>query len=392
MNRNVVRWIPAVVTPAIIAAAAFGVSTTANADVVLPDKTASQILQFINQNPNIAFSGEVTKIANLGLPNINLIPNISQAVVDQMSKNLPKGMSDLVPRATVQDGLTSILGFLSGTQNANIYVDGLKAERVQILDPMSERDFIHTGSDLWYYDAGKQTVTHHKLTAAELAPKGPSSTLDTTKLPFDINSPASVADYFINQASTSTTFTVGRAARVAGRDAYTLTLTPKSAGSLVESVTLSVDGTNGLPLGVTVKAVGQSSPAFEIAFTSINFATPDASIFAFTPPAGSRVTEVALPTDSKSKGSTEPAPTAADQAQLSKLQSEGWSAVVEVPAAQAAPVLAAIKGNVLYADLTKPVAGGRIFGTALLNILFTDDGRVFAGAVTTQTLLEAAAR
>ena len=392
MNRNVARWIPAVLAPAIIAATAFGVSASANADVVLPDKSASQILQFINTNQNIAFSGQVTKVANLGLPNINLIPNISQSVVDQMNKNLPKGMSDFIPKVTMQDSLTSVLGFLSGTQNANIYVDGLKAERIQMLDPMSERDFIHNGADLWYYDAGKQTVSHHTLTAAEQAPESSSPTFDTSKLPFDINSPASVADYFINQAGVNTTFTVGRAARVGGRDAYTLTMTPKSAGSLVESVTLSIDGANGLPLGVTVKAVGQSSPAFELAFTSINFATPDASIFAFTPPAGTKVTEIATPTNSMPAASAQTAPTAADQAELNKLKAEGWSAVVEVPAAEAAPVLAAIKDNTLYAALTKTVAGGRIFSTALLNVLITDDGRIFAGAVTPQTLLEAAAR
>lgn len=366
MNRNVVRWIPAIVAPAIIAATAFGISATANADVVLPDKTASQILQFINTNQNIAFSGEVTKVANLGLPNINLIPNISQAV--------------------------SVLSFLSGTQNANIYVNGLNAERVQILDPMSERDFIHNGSDIWYYDAGKQMVIHHTLTAAEQTPATPSSTLDTSKLPFDINSPASVANYFINKAGASTTFTVGRAARVAGRDAYTLTLTPKSAGSLVESVTLSIDGTNGLPLGVTVKAVGQSSPAFELAFTSIKFATPDASVFEFTPPTGTKVKEIASPEITKPAGSTEQTPTAAEQGQLNKLLSEGWSAVVEIPAVQAASALAAIKGNPLYGDFTRLVAGGRVLSTALLNVLITDDGRIFAGAVTPQTLLEAAAR
>ena len=392
MNRNVARWIPAVLAPAIIAATAFGISATAHADVVLPDKTASQILQFINTDQNIAFSGEVTKVANLGLPNINLIPNISQSVVDQMNKNLPKGMSDFIPKATVQDSITTVLGFLSGTQNANIYVNGLKAQRVQMLDPMSERNFIHNGSDLWYYDAGKQTVSHHTLTAAEQAPESPSPTFDTSKLPFDITSPAAVADYFITQAGVNTTFTVGRAARVAGRDAYTLTLAPKSAGSLVESVTLSIDGVNGLPLGVKVKAVGQSSPAFEVAFTSINFETPDASIFAFTPPTGTKVTEIATPTNPKPITSTQTAPTAADQAELNKLKAEGWSAVVEVPAAEAAPVLAAIKGNALFADLTKTVAGGRIFSTALLNVLITDDGRIYAGAVTTQTLLEAAAR
>jgi hypothetical protein len=44
----------------------------------------------------------------------------------------------------------------------------------------------------------------------------------------------------------------------------------------------------------------------------------------------------------------------------------------------------------LFTELTKPVAGGRIFSTTLMNIFIADDGRIFAGSVTAQRLLEAA--
>jgi len=392
MNRNLVRWAPAVLAPVLIAATAIGVSVSAHADVVLPDKTASQILQLISTSPGVALSGHVTKVANLGLPNINLIPNISQATVDQITKNMPKGMSDFIPKATVQDSLATAIGFLSGTQEANLFVDGPTKARVQILDPMSERDLIRNGSDIWYYDASKQTVSHYKLTADELALEKSGLPTDSATLPFDINSPASVADYFINQASETTTFTVGRAARVAGQDAYTLTMTPKSADSLIASITLSVDAANGVPLAVEVNAVGQTSPAFEVSFDSVTFAAPDASIFAFTPPAAAKLTEIPTPTWSNQLPSNAKAPTAADKAELTALQAEGWSAVLQIPASQAAPALAAIKGNILYNDLTKPVAGGRVLSTALLNVLILDDGRVFVGAVTTNRLLEIAAR
>ena len=392
MNRNLLRWTPAVLAPVIIAATAVGLSVTASADVVLPEKSASQILQLIASNPTISFSGKVTKVANLGLPNINLIPNISQATVDQMAKNMPKGTADFLPKATIQDSLTTAIGFLAGTQQANIYVDGTTKARVQILDPMSERDLIRNGSDLWYYDAGKQTASHHALTAAEQNPDTKMLALDSATLPFDINSPAAIADYLIKEASATTDFTVGRAARVAGQDAYTLTMRPKSADSLIDSVTISVDAANGLPLGVSVYAVGQSSAAFELSFDSIDFSAPSSSIFAFTPPAGTKLTEVATPVMASEPKATEHAPTAAEQVQLAELGQAGWSAVVQVPADQAAPALQAIKNNTLYADLTKPVIGGRVFSTALLNILITDDGRLFAGAVTTAKLLQTAAR
>ncbi|MEY4972815.1 MAG: hypothetical protein RL399_772, partial [Actinomycetota bacterium] len=43
-------------------------------------------------------------------------------------------------------------------------------------------------------------------------------------------------------------------------------------------------------------------------------------------------------------------------------------------------------------ELTKPVAGGRIFTTALLNIFFADSGDIYAGSVTVERLLAVAAQ
>ena len=51
-----------------------------------------------------------------------------------------------------------------------------------------------------------------------------------------------------------------------------------------------------------------------------------------------------------------------------------------------------LKKNKLYTELTKQVAGGRIFTTTLMNILIADDGRIFMGSVTPSKLIEAAAK
>jgi outer membrane lipoprotein-sorting protein len=401
MKRTVIRWIPAVLAPVLVAATAIGLSGSATASVDLPDKSASQILQFINTNPDIAFSGKVVKVADLGLPPMNIIPDISQSMVDQMAKNAPKEMKDFLPQASAQGELALALEFLGGTHRANIYVDGVKKSRVQVLDLLSERNFIRNGSDFWFYDAGKQTVRHSVVTEADEArAKNEAQNFlnaNSSKIAFDATSPASVAEYFLSQASSSTTFTVGNDAMVAGRGVYQLTMTPRTSDTLVKSVSLSIDGATGLPLAVSVSAAGQSGAAFEIAFESISFERPAASLFDFKAPAGSKVIEVPLPTESDLKKYAGRTPTAADEAraraEFEKLQKAGWSAVAEIPAAEV-PVefSAGIKGNKLYKELTKPVAGGRLFTTALMNILIADDGRIFAGAVTPEKLIEAAAK
>ncbi len=399
MKRNILRWIPAVMAPVLVAASAVGFSVSANAAIDLPDKSASQILQLINTNPDIAFSGRVVKKAALGLPPMNIMPDISQASIDQMAKSMPKEMMDFLPKASAQGELALALEFFAGVHTANIYVDGVNKARLQVLDLISERNFIRNGSDLWFYDASKALVKHSVIDPAQEAQAKKDAlglfNANSAKLPFDATSPAAVADYFLSEAGKDTVFTVGKDAKIAGRGVYQITGAPRNAGSLVASVTISVDAATGLPLAVVVKAVGESTPAFEVGFETITFAKPAAANFNFVVPVGSKVEEVPVPTrDALEKLAAGKAPTAADKAraqvEAEKLIAQGWSAVVEVPTDMVPAQITQLKENTLFTELTKPVAGGRIFSTTLMNVFIADDGRIFAGSVTQQRLLEAA--
>jgi outer membrane lipoprotein-sorting protein len=400
MKSTVIRWIPAVLAPVLVAATAIGLTGSASASVDLPDKSASQLLQFVNTNQDIAFSGKVLKVADLGLPPMNIIPDISQSMVDEMAKNAPKEMKDFLPQASAQGDIALALEFLGGTHRANVYVDGVTKARVQILDLLSERNFIRNGSDLWFYEAGKQSVRHSVVTAAD--ENRAKSELEnflksnSSSIAIDATSPAAVADYFLSQATPTTTFTVGKDALVAGRGTYTLTMTPKTSDSLMQSVQISIDGSTGLPLAVAAYATGKSAPAFAISFETISFEKPAASHFNFTIPAGTKVTEVPVPTENDLKKYLGKNPTAADkaaaQAQLDKARVSGWGTVVEIPAANVPAEITELKKNKLYTELTKQVAGGRIFTTTLMNILIADDGRIFMGSVTPSKLIEAAAK
>jgi hypothetical protein len=67
--------------------------------------------------------------------------------------------------------------------------------------------------------------------------------------------------------------------------------------------------------------------------------------------------------------------------------------VAVLPAEQVPAELRLLQAsNKLYQELTKPVSGGRVFTSALMNIYFADNGDVFAGSVTVQRLLEVAAK
>lgn len=400
------RWIPAFLAPVLVAGSVF-VTGQARA-VDLPDKSAAEMLAMITTDESLAFSGRVVKKADLGLPPMNIIPDISQSMVDEMAEKLPPEMADFIPQASIEGELALILEFLAGTHNANVFVDGPTRARVQVLDLLSERNFIRNGKDLWFYDATKAEVLHTEIDPAKEAEArtGVEAWLSSnaSEFPFEITSPASIANYLISEVGESTNFRVDEDASVAGRGAYQLVMSPKAAGSLFDNVKIAIDAETGLPLAVTAHAVGKSDPAFEISFVSISFAKPDAALFDFVPPQGTTV-EKLEPNDLSDRAMNElkknematPAITEADrieaEAELERLRSEGWAAVLHLPADEIpAPFTDALRSNRLFDELTRKSEGGRVFSTTLFNIYFSDNGAIYAGAVTIDRLLEAASK
>jgi hypothetical protein len=205
----------------------------------------------------------------------------------------------------------------------------------------------------------------------------------------------------------TTRVVVDRTATVAGRPVYELVLSPKQTGSLVSSVRVAIDSETSMPLGVWVYAVGQDAPAFESSFTSITFATPDSSVFAFTPPAGATVTQHALPAEPV-KGSAPSGASTMDPGttatQKPTVIGHGWTTVVEasglpslvggLPQGSGSSNGSSTAALNLLLKASTPVSGsygsGRIIETSLLTVLLLDDGRVFAGAVTPAVLEQAA--
>lgn len=186
---------------------------------------------------------------------------------------------------------------------------------------------------------------------------------------------------------------VGNDGTVAGRTVYELVLNPNTSDTLVESVTIAVDSETGLPLRVTVAAVGQKAPAFQLGFTSLDLSVPSADRFDFTPPAGATVTEVPVPTAAdmekmKSEAPQSDAAPVEPTSDLPVIAGSGWDAVAEIAASS---VPAELSANPLLAQLTTEVTGGRALSTSLVNVFLATDGRVFVGSVPLERLQAAAA-
>ncbi|MET4781558.1 DUF2092 domain-containing protein [Glaciihabitans sp. UYNi722] len=340
MNRSVVRWVPAVVAAVAIASVAIAVPVAANAAANLPTKTPQQVLELVGQSSVKDFSGTLEQSSKLGLPEL---PSTG---------------------AGSSSSASSALSVLVGSYTARVYVDGATKTRFQIMDKLAERDVIKNGSDVWLYDSSAKTATHATLPAHQGSKPGAAT-------PGTEQTPGELAKRFLAAVDSSTTVSVGPDARIAGRTAYDLVLKPRASDTLISSVSIAVDSQTGLPLSIDLFARGQKDAAFSLAFSALTLQAPSANLFDFTPPKGVTVKQQAVPQQSELKKPTGSAP-------QHGVVGTGWDAVLAVPASTE---ITKLTSSSMFAQLTTATAGGRLLHTALVNVYFASDGRVFAGSV-----------
>jgi outer membrane lipoprotein-sorting protein len=356
-------WIPAIVAPIAVVVAAVAVPAIADAASPPPAKTAAQVLTLIAGSHDAHYSGTVEQSSDLGLP------------------QLPASMSSGAPSSSGFDA-TSMIELLTGSHTAQVYVDGESRQRVQLLDTLGERDLIHNGTSVWTYDAKAHSATHLTASADSVkhdaaAPETPQST-----------TPATVADKLIASITPSTKVSVSTGTFL-GHGVYTLTLEPKTSATLVGSAIITVDATTGVPLSTQLDARGQSTPAVSVAFSKVDFGRPGADVFAFTPPKGTTVTDMAAPSHETKGTHTEKKP----DGQKPTVIGTDWTSIVKIAGAPGRTSgLSTLTGSDarLLDELTQHVDGGRMLQTSLFTVYLRDDGTVFAGAVPSATLLAAA--
>ena len=125
----------------------------------------------------------------------------------------------------------------------------------------------------------------HKVTHVILPARNDA---EPQEAPHPTQTPDALAKELLDEITPSTNVSVTTPAYVADRAVYELVLAPLSADSTIDHVGISVDAANGMPLQVQLVPKGQSKPAVELGFTSIDYGRPGGS-FSFTPPPGATV-------------------------------------------------------------------------------------------------------
>jgi outer membrane lipoprotein-sorting protein len=382
----------------------------------LPKITAEELVAKMASSDVDQLSGTVRASTDLGLPGLpsglgggggGPFGGGQQGQEGQHGQNGEGGEAEAQSPAAPG---AKLMELASGEHTLRVAADGPEKQRVSIVDDAAEYSLIRNGGEVWAYDSESNSAFH--AVAPESADKGKGPDEKQHKLPDGLAdmTPKEAAEKALDLADESTSVTVDGTAKVAGRDAYQLVIAPKDAAhSTVGSLRIAVDAENGAPLQFRLMPDEGGEAIVDIAYTEVDFAKPDAGTFTFEPPKGADVTEKKSDGERHGgAGAEQPRNHAMPKLTGGGLEllGEGWGTVAELELPEGDPGRSGDKGpsgldgvddpraQRLLDGFTDKVKGdfgtGRVFETRLVNALITDDGTVYAGAVTKEGLIEAA--
>jgi len=399
-RRKAARYVVPVAVVGVAAATIGLVPALADSgDPDLPKISAQQLIEKIAESDVQQLSGTVKISTDLGLPDLGGLESglLSGAVEGH-------GGSSADPQS-------KLLELASGTHTLRVAADGPDRGKVSLLDNAAEYSVIHNGKDVWGYDSKSNEVFHSTSPESGHAGEGAEG-----KAPRYVRAtPEDVADEALKSVDDTTSVTVDGTAHVAGRDAYKLVIKPRQSGTTVGAISIAVDAKTGLPLKFTLTPASGGAAVVDAGFTQVDFSRPAASTFAFTPPKGAKVTEGDDLKDAKggeSKDTKGDGPKrlekewrkghegTADAPGGPRTIGKGWNSIIVLETGgKGVPTGASgstgnsdVDGflNSLGDHVTGEFGSGTVFSTRLVNALITDDGKVYAGAVTKAALVKAA--
>ena len=384
-SRPAARWAaPAIAAVAVVGAGVAAKTLAVAAEPDLAPRSAAQLLVDLQTASLDGLSGTVVERADLGLP----------AITSMLGNLAPGGAGATGP------GSANLTSLISGKHTLRVWYSGPDKARVALVGTSGESDVIRNGKDVWIWDSKANTASHHVLSDKDqaAAPKELPKDL-TNQMP---KTPQEAADLALKAIDPTTVVSVGNSAKIAGRNAYELILSPRDTSSLVGQVRLAIDAKQHVPLRVQVLPKGSSQPAVEVGFTQVSFARPDDAQFKFTPPAGAKVTEGDQPDPNKAgkkvpgapdKPGQPDKPSAGHDQGKTTVIGKGWTAVfvARMGANGSADAANSPEAQSFLNQLPKAANGGRVLTSKLFSVLLTEDGRILVGAVSPQRLAQVAA-
>ncbi|WP_030379779.1 MULTISPECIES: LolA family protein [unclassified Streptomyces] len=399
-RRRATRYVVPVAVVGVAAATIGLVPALADSgDPHLPKISAQKLLEKIAASDVDQLSGTVKITTDLGLPDLGGLES------GLLSGASPQG------GGSTADPSSKLTELASGTHTLRVAVDGPDRHKLSIVEKAAEYSVIHNGDEVWAYDSASNQAYHAEEPGGAKDGKSGKNGGKHHRAGSDDTSvtPKDLAEQVLKAADGTTSVTVDGTARVAGRDAYKLLVKPEKSGSTVGAISIAVDARTGLPLKFTLTPSSGGAAVVDAGFTKVSFDRPAASTFDFTPPKGTKVTEEDDAAKQESRrapggamGGALPGLGALTSTQGARTIGEGWTAIAEFGGDESMPsdsshgsdsaddsTVSGLLGS--FGDkVTGKFGSGTVFSTRLVNALITDDGRVYAGAVTKDALVKAA--
>jgi outer membrane lipoprotein-sorting protein len=147
---------------------------------------------------------------------------------------------------------------------------------------------VANGVTIWTWDSMTNTATRYSSSRSTPS-SGSGAAMSPSAASRASLDPATAIAALIQKLAPNAALSVSGQAVVAGRQTYTLTLTPTSPVTTFGSVRVAIDGQRWVPLRVQVFARGDGSAVMSAGFKTVSFSSISDSLFSFSPPSGATV-------------------------------------------------------------------------------------------------------
>jgi outer membrane lipoprotein-sorting protein len=222
--------------------------------------------------------------------------SLAQAIHNALAAPAPAGVTarirftnHLLSGSGIGQGSDPLLNGASGRLWAS---DGHLRIELQSSGGAGDSQIVVNGRNVLVYDASANTALRAQLPAGGGRGGGGGGVPSVAQIQKTLSS-----------LSQNLTITGPQSGTIAGQKSDAVTVSPKRNGGLLGSAEVAWDVAHGVPLRAAVSSKSVS-PVLELTATSISYGPVSASTFAITPPSGTRVINVPLPSGGQARGTS----------------------------------------------------------------------------------------
>lgn len=223
---------------------------------------------------------------------------LDQAIHDALAGPAPAGITARVKFTNKLFPSGALLGnagsaLMSGA-TGRLWLTNDGRGRIELQSDAGDVQIVWNASTVHVYDASSNTVYRANLPAH---PSDASGSKDKGGPPA-----LSEIDNLLKELGAHAAVSAAEPMSIAGRPAYSASVSPKHDGGLLASAELAWDAEHGVPLRVAILAQGSSTPVLALTVTDITYGSVPTSTVDVQPPAGAKVVDLSSAAHDTSSG------------------------------------------------------------------------------------------